>query len=90
MMDDCTRARADDMVESLSQRTYLARQKREKHLIAMSDRGDVDGCVEAVQVALSAFPDTKIKSVTHANTGMKLEFEKPAQKEAENGEQVFD
>lgn len=90
-MDDCTRAKADDMVASLSQRHYMARQKREKHLVALTDKKDVDGCVEAVQMALSAFPDVKIKSVTHVNTGMRLDFENPAQsEEAKKDGKIFD
>ena len=55
----------------------------ERHLEDQRAKKDEDGCVEAVQVALTAFPDAKIKSVTHANTGTKLEFENPAQIEKE-------
>ena len=52
---------------------------------------NVDGCVEAVQMALTAFPDAKIKSVTHANTGTKLEFENPAQIDSgKHDESVFE
>ena len=55
-------------------------------IIPCTDEDVVDEMVKAVNVALDCFPNAKIKSVEHINSGTRMDFEKPAERRMKIGD----